>query len=227
MIVGNWMKHDPVTVTSDTLVSEARRLLDEHGVHALPVIDGRGRPRGLLTRSNLLRLEHFVLRTQNQDEYDFFLNRLRVRDVMVRNPATVRVDDTMEVCLRKGRELHVAQLLVMDGERVVGTISATEIFELAAHTVGAWEKRNGLTLAPLRLGPGVLGRIVDTVTAEGAVLHAVYPMGAEEDESGGRGHSTVVLRFRSCDLGRVAAALEAAGFPVVARSEPHGRELAA
>ncbi len=196
-------------------------------MQALPVVDGRGRLRGLLTRSNLLRLEHFVLRTQNQDEYDFFLNRLRVRDVMVRKPATVRVDDTMEHCLRKGRELHVAQLLVMDGERVVGTISATEIFELAAHTVGAWERRHGLTLAPLWLGPGVLGRIVDTVTAEGAILHAVYPMPADQDETGGgRGLATVVLRFRSCDLGRVAAALEAVGFPVVARSEPH-RELAA
>src|SRR5512135_1500918 len=109
MIVGNWMQHNPVTVTGETLVSEARRLLDEHGVQALPVVDERGRARGLVTRSNLLRLEHFVLRTQNQDEYAFFVNRLRVRDVMVRNPGTVRVDDTMEHCLRKGRELHVAQ----------------------------------------------------------------------------------------------------------------------
>lgn len=227
MIVGNWMQHNPVTVTGETLVSEARRLLDEHGVQALPVVDGRGRARGLVTRSNLLRLEHFVLRTQNQDEYDFFVTRLRVRDVMVRNPGTVRVDDTMEHCLRKGRELHVAQLLVMDGERVVGTISATEIFELAAHTVGAWERRHGVTLAPLWLGPGVLGRVIDTVTAEGAVLHAVYPMGAQQDGEEEHGLSTVVLRFRSCDLGRVVAALEAAGFPVAARSDPHARELAA
>lgn len=227
MIVGNWMKPLPVTLAGDMLVAEARRLLDEHEAHALPVVDGGGRLRGLVTRSNLVRLEAFVLRTQSQDEYDYFLTRLRVRDVMVRGPATVRVDDTMEHCLEKGRKLRVAQLLVTDGERVVGTISAAEIFDLAAYTVGAWEKRHGLTLAPLRLGPGVLGHIVDTVTAEGAVLHAVYPMGPLQDEGGGRGLSTVVLRFRSCDLGRVSAALEAAGFPVVARSEPHGQELAA
>jgi acetoin utilization protein AcuB len=224
MIVGNWMKPNPVTLTADLLVSEARRLLEEHGVPALPVVDGRGRLRGLVTRANLVRLEHFVLRTQSQDEYEFFLKRVRVRDVMVRNPATVRVDDTMEHCLKKGRELHVAQLLVMDGERVVGTISAAEIFDLAAYTVGAWEKRHGLTLAPLRLGPGVLGHIIDVATAEGAVLHAIYPMGPGLEDAGG---STVVLRFRSCDLGRVSKALEAAGFPVVARSEPHGREMAA
>ncbi len=227
MIVGNWMKRNPVTVRGETLVSEARRLLDEHGLQSLPVTDERGRLRGLVTHSNLLRLEHFVLRTQNQDEYAFFLHRLRVRDVMVRNPGTVRVDDTMEQCLRKGRELHVAQLLVMDGERVAGTISATEIFDLAAHAVGAWEKRNGVTLAPLRLGPGVLGRIIDLAEAAGAQLHAVYPMTPPREEEGAEGGSSVVLRFHSPDVSGVVAALEAGGFAVAARHEHMGRELAA
>lgn len=226
MIVGNWMKRNPVTVRGETLVSEARRLLDEHGLQSLPVADERGRLRGLVTHSNLLRLEHFVLRTQNQDEYAFFLHRLRVRDVMVRSPGTVRVDDTMEHCLRKGRELNVAQLLVMDGERVVGTISATEIFELAAHAVGAWEKRNGVTLEPLRLGPGVLGRIIDLAEGAGAQLHAVYPMTPPEDGAG-EALSSVVLRFRSPDVGAVVGALEGGGFRVAARHEQPGRELAA
>ena len=226
MIVGNWMKRNPLTVSGETLVSEARRLLDEHGLQALPVTDERGRLRGLVTHSNLLRLEHFVLRTQNQDEYAFFLHRLRVRDVMVRNPGTVRVDDTMEHCLRKGRELHVAQLLVMDGERVAGTISASEIFDLAAHAVGAWEKRNGVTLAPLRLGPGVLGRIIDLAEQAGAQLHAVYPM-TPPGEEGAEAGSSVVLRFHSTDVAGVVRALESGGFRVAARHEQQGRELAA
>jgi acetoin utilization protein AcuB len=226
MIVGNWMKRNPVTVRGDTLVAEARRLLDEHGLQSLPVTDERGRLRGLLTHSNLMRLEHFVLRTQSQDEWAFFQQRLRVRDVMVRNPGTVRVDDTMEHCLKKGRELHVAQLLVMEGDRVVGTISATEIFELAAHAVGAWEKRNGVTLAPLRLGPGVLGRIADLAESAGARLHAVYPM-TPPGEGPGEAESSVVLRFHSQDIGGVVAALEGGGFRVAARHEQAGRGLAA
>jgi len=231
MIVGNWMKQDPVTVRGETLVVEARRLLDEHGIHSLPVVDERGRLRGLVTHSSLMRIEQFVLRTQNPDELAYFQERLRVRDVMVRNPGTVRIDDTMELCLRRGREMKVAQLVVMDGERVAGTISAREIFELAGHIAGAWEKRNGVTLAPLHLGPGVLGRIIDCAEAAGAQLHAIYPMTSHATSHGGEPgappRSSVVLRFHSGDLRGVAAALEAAGFPVAAQHAVPGRELAA
>jgi acetoin utilization protein AcuB len=80
-----------------------------------------------------------VLRTQDPDEFNFFVNRLRVRDVMVRNPATVSDDETMVECLRRGRELKVAQFPVMHGKQVVGIISANEIFQLAAHCLSQWQ----------------------------------------------------------------------------------------
>ncbi|HEU5295808.1 MAG TPA: CBS domain-containing protein, partial [Burkholderiaceae bacterium] len=85
MLVRDWMQADPITIPSDTLVSQAKRILSEHNLHALPVVDD-GRLRGLVTRANLLRMGAFVLRTQNPDEFNYFVTRLRVRDVMVRRP---------------------------------------------------------------------------------------------------------------------------------------------
>ena len=217
MIVGNWMQNKPLTIASDTLVSEAKRLLSENNLHALPVVDG-GRLRGLVTRANLLRMGHFVLRTQSPDEFKFFVNRLKVRDVMVRNPATVNVDDTMEHCLRKGRELAVAQFPVMDRDQVVGVISANEVFQLAAHCIGALERNNGVTLARLRLGPGVLGRIVDVVEASGATLQAIYLVG-HPNEGDVDEKKIVILHLQTAEMGGVVAALEEAGFPVVEANE--------
>ncbi len=214
MIVRNWMQANPMTIPSDTLVSEAKRLLSDNNLHALPVMDN-GRLRGLVTRANMLRMGHFVLRTQSPDEFNYFVNRLKVRDVMVRNPATVCGDDTMEACLLRGRQLGVAQFPVMQDEQVVGIISANEIFQLAAHCLGAWEQRSGVTLAPLWLGPGVLGRIADAAEAGGAVLQAIYPIGHDEPQADdGYPKKTVILRFRTPTIGAVIAALEAAGFPV-------------
>ena len=208
-------------------MSEAKRLLSENALHALPVVDG-GRLRGLVTRANLLRTGHFVLRTQSPAELDYFAKRLKVKDIMVRNPATVRSTDTMEHCLLKGQQLGVAQFPVLDDEQVVGVISANEIFQLAAHCLGAWERRSGVTLAPLRLGPGVLGHIADVAEAAGAVLQALYPVGRHEVEpEGGYQEKKVIIRFHAQDVRAVAAALSDAGFSVVESVESEHPALAA
>lgn len=227
MIVRNWMKADPLVVPSDMLVSEANRILGESNLHGLPVVDG-GRLRGLVTRANLLRMDHFVLATQNADELEYFNTRLKVRDVMVRNPATVQANDTMVSCLLRGQVLGVAQFPVLDGARVVGVISANEIFQLAAHCLGAWERRNGLTLAPVALTPGVLGRIVDVAEAAGAVLQALYPIGPAQDDGGsGPLDKKVIIRFHARQPADVAAALEAAGFAVLESNAAQRPALAA
>ncbi len=215
MIVRNWMRAHPMVVDSDILLSEAKRILTENNLHGLPVVDN-GRLRGLITRANCLRAAHFALRTQNTDELNFFSGRLKVKDLMVRNPATVDADDTMEHCLQLGQKLGVAQFPVMDQGQVVGIISANEVFSLAAHFLGAWEKRSGVTLAPLALGPGVIGRITDIVEGAGAEVQAIYPIGKPEDIDPQEHHrKRVIVRFHCEDTRNVVKALEEAGFPVI------------
>ncbi|MDK9704113.1 MAG: CBS domain-containing protein [Sulfuritalea sp.] len=215
MIVRNWMRADPVVIGSDTLLSEAKRVLTENNLHGLPVVDD-GRLRGLITRANCLRAAHFALRTQDTDELNYFSNRLKVRDLMVRNPATIDANDTMEHCLRLGQELGVAQFPVMDQGQVVGMISANEIFSLAAHFLGAWEKRSGVTLAPLELKPGLIGKITDITEGAGAEVQAIYPIGKPEDINPQDHHrKKVIIRFHCADTRNVVKALENAGFPVI------------
>jgi acetoin utilization protein AcuB len=228
MIVRHWMQAHPITIPSDTLVSEAKRILSENNLHALPVVDD-GRLRGLVTRANLLRMGHFVLRMQDADEFNYFVTRLRVRDVMVRRPHTVQASEPMQACLRKGQELGVAQFPVLEGGEVVGVISANEIFQIAAHCLGAWEQRNSLTVGPLHLGPGTLGRIASVAEAAGAVLQALVPLiGRHEARLDDPvAERKVILRLLSGEPAEIAAALEAAGFAVAAPVPVHLGALAA
>ena len=39
MIVRNWMQQNPTLVNGDMLLSEAKRILSEHNLQALPVVD--------------------------------------------------------------------------------------------------------------------------------------------------------------------------------------------
>lgn len=215
MLVRNWMQPNPMTIPPAMLVSEAKRILSENQLHALPVMDG-GRLRGLVTRANLLRMGQFVLRTQDPDEFNYFVTRVRVRDIMLRKPQTVQASDSMDYCLRKGQELGVAQFPVLDGEQLVGVISANEIFQIAAHCLGAWEHRSGITIGPVRLGPGVLGRVARAAETAGAVVQALYPVaGRRATQSEGCDEHRMIIRFHGGDMRDVADALEAAGFNVI------------
>ncbi len=224
MIVRNWMQHNPTLIDGDTLLSEAKRILTEHNLQALPVVDG-GRLRGMVTRQHCLRAAHFVSRTQSADEYAFFANRLKVKDIMVRNPATLAATDTMEECLRRGQDLGIGQFPVMDGGQVVGVISSKEIFSLAAHFLGAWEKRCGVTLGPLVIKPGTIGHIADLVEGAGAEVQAIYPIARGEDGGNGKLHERkVIVRFHAAELKKVVAVLEAAGFRVLESVDTHCEE---
>ena len=215
MLVRNWMQQNPIVIGSDTLVHEAKQIITDKNLHGLPVVDD-GRLRGLITRAICLRAAHYVLRTQNSDELNYFSTCVKVKDLMVRNPVTIEASDTMEHCLEVGSQHGVAQLPVMEDGRVVGIISANEMFALASHFLSAWEKRSGITLAPMDLKPGVIGQITDIVEAAGAELQAIYPIGKPTDINP-QTHplKCVVIRFHCDDVAQVVAAVERAGFPVI------------
>jgi acetoin utilization protein AcuB len=208
------MQANPIVVSSDTLLSEAKQIITEHNLHGLPVVDN-GQLRGLITRSNCLRWTDFALRTQNINELNFFTDRIRVKDVMVRNPATIEGDDTMEHCLQVGQERGVGQFPVMDRGRVIGMISANEIFSLAAQFLGTWEQRSGVSLAPLELKAGTLAKIAGVIEAAGGEVESIYPLCKREAGQLKPGRKRVVIRFHSDDTPAVVRALEDAGYPVV------------
>jgi acetoin utilization protein AcuB len=225
MLVRDWMRPNPTTVRSDMLVSEAKTILTEQKLPGIPVVD-RGELRGLLTPAHCLRASHFVTRTQSVDELAYFETRLKVKDIMVRNPATIEASDTIEYCVLKGRQLAVSQFPVVEDGRIVGIISANEIFSLCTWLLGAWATQSGLTLGPLRLRPGVLGAIAEVAEGAGAVLQAIYPRGRNGSHGEhGAPDQRVIVRFSAPDMRAIARALEQAGFPVLESVEAAEQRL--
>lgn len=208
MIVRNWMQSEPLTVPADTLVADAKRMLTENNLRALPVVEN-GRLRGLITRKMCLRAAENVMRSQDAFEFQYYANRLKVKDLMVRNPKTVAADDTMESCLLRGQEERVSQFPVVEDGRVVGLVSATEVFSLAAHMMGVSEAWCGMTLEAVTVEAGTLGQVAKMVEGAGAVLKSMITIGS------GKAPGRVIIRFCTGDVGAVQAAVEAAGFRIM------------
>jgi CBS domain-containing protein len=53
--VAERMGHPAVSVTPDSMVRDAARIMAEHGIHRLPVVDGAGRAIGMLSMIDVLR----------------------------------------------------------------------------------------------------------------------------------------------------------------------------
>lgn len=211
MLVRNWMRRDFVTITSDALVSEANRILAEKGLRALPVVDDE-RLRGLITRKMCLRAAENAMRCQSIFELQYFTSELRVKDLMVRKPVTVDADDTMENCLRRGQEQGISQFPVLEAGRVVGLVSATEIFSLAAHMLGVWEAWRSMTLEPIAIEVGTLARLAQVIEKSGAVCGSMVTIGRNS------GPRRIVVRFGGSDVDTIVRAVEDAGFRVMEKN---------
>ena len=113
--VGRMMTCAPLVVASTDMLEVARQRMVRAGIRHLPVVDG-GRLVGILSDRDLpAHVGQFA--------------RTKVDAAMTPNPIAVSRDVSAESAARLMIEHRVRALPVVDGERVVGILSATDILE--------------------------------------------------------------------------------------------------
>lgn len=143
MKIKYWMTPAPLTTISpDAPISEAARLMKERSIHRLPVLEG-GRLAGLITYRDILEAQPSPATSLSIHELRYLSAQILVRDVMRKNPVTVSPDDQVTAVMLLGRERGLSSFPVMDGGRLVGIITASDLFELFLDILGR-ETRNGL-----------------------------------------------------------------------------------
>ena len=211
MIVRNWMRREVHTVTSDTPVVEAQRIVSDKDLRILCVVD-EGRLRGVLTRKNLNEAAQCVARTQNIHEVEYFVDRLKVKDLMNRMVKTVDANDTVERVMLRGRMEEVSTFPVVEKGQLVGLVSEMEIFNSMLEVLGVAEHLQGLSLEPVEIESGLLGRVAMLVEGAGGRLEALFTMRVP-----GSSKKKIVIRFESDDSDKVCHELEQAGYKVFER----------
>jgi acetoin utilization protein AcuB len=126
MQVRDWMSTDPVTVSVDDTVSEARRLLDTEGVRHLPVVDdvklvGIVSDRDVGIREAALR--QAVLR---HDVAALLDDERPVEAVMTSDVHTVGVDVPIAEAARTLVSRRINALPVVEEGQLVGILTSTD-----------------------------------------------------------------------------------------------------
>ena len=121
MYVREYMQTKVVTVTPDTPLEEAEKLMNDFNIRRLPVVED-GKLVGLVTKHRLKRLE--------------LTGPTKVKQVMVKDPITVTPDTMVVDVALLGQERQIGTFPVVDRGKLVGIMTATDIFNIQAQALG-------------------------------------------------------------------------------------------
>jgi CBS domain-containing protein len=138
------MDPDPATVAPETPVEEVVRLMREHELPGVPVVDDDGRCVGIVTEADLvlpddqgdLHIPHYVNLfggTVFLEPLSRFEHRLRkafasdAADMMTRRPDTVEPDTTVREAARLIHESGHNRLPVVEDDRLVGVVTRVDV----------------------------------------------------------------------------------------------------
>jgi acetoin utilization protein AcuB len=132
MYVRNFMSSPVITLPSTTPAIDALELMQAKKIRRVPILE-EGRLTGILTMGDLQAVlglqEHSVRRAST-----------RLGDLMTRKVHTVSPDDPLEKAARVMLDNEVAGLPVVEGERVTGIITESDIFLAFTRIMGIVER---------------------------------------------------------------------------------------
>ncbi len=135
-LVKHWMARDVITITPDTSLHEAHRLMTEKRVRRLPVVD-RGKLVGIVTLGDVRGAEPSAASTLSVWEMNKLLANLKVSEIMTREPVTISQEATISTVAEIMLEKKFSGLPVVDDQgKLVGIITESDIFRLVVREWG-------------------------------------------------------------------------------------------
>jgi acetoin utilization protein AcuB len=136
MLVRDLMTPDPITAVPETPVFEARQEMVRHRIRHLLVTE-RGRLLGIVTDRDIRLNLPSQATSLSVWEVNYLLARLTVDKVMTKTVITVGPDRDAGEAARLMLDHRIGGLPVVDGERVVGILTETDIVRAFAEGVAA------------------------------------------------------------------------------------------
>jgi acetoin utilization protein AcuB len=118
MLVSDRMSRHPVTIRTDADYKQALKLMQDHAMHHVPVLDAENKLAGVLAERDLLLAAMHYLQSA-----------IEVSEIMHRQVVTATPDMPISEAAMLMVNNNIGGLPVVDGnQRVVGIITETDIF---------------------------------------------------------------------------------------------------
>ncbi|MGD9107089.1 MAG: CBS and ACT domain-containing protein [Desulfobacterales bacterium] len=172
MLVNYWMSKQVVTIDANDSMNNAIHLLKKHNIRMLPVMK-KGKLVGIVTDRDLKRSSASDATSLEIHELLYLISKIKVEDIMTKNPITVPLDYTIEETAEVLLKHKISGVPVIDRYgNIVGTITQNDIFRTIISLTGV--ERKGIQFGlEVEDRPGSIKEVSDIIRQYGGRMASI------------------------------------------------------
>ncbi len=208
MRIRDVMTKNPITIDSETLVLDAQRIMKENNIRRLPIVD-KGKLVGIVTKHDLLEASPSPATSLSIHELNYLLSKMKVKEIMSKNPITLSPDTPFEEALRIGQEKKVGAFPVVEDGKLVGIATESDIVRFLSRVLGIREEGSRITIEGLGGNLGELEKIISIASQHNTIVLSMISLPRPEKKDW-----MIVLRLKTSDPDPIVKDFRKAGFNV-------------
>ena len=208
MRIKDVMTRNPVTADSETLVLDAQKMMKENNIRRLPIVD-KGKLVGIVTKHDLLEASASPATSLSVFELNYLLAKMKVKEIMKKNPMTLTPDTPFEEALRLGQEKKIGSFPVVENGKLVGITTESDIIRFVTRVLGLKEEGSRITIEGLGGKFGDLEKIVSIANQHHTIILSMMSLPRPDKKDW-----MIVLRLKTNDPDPIAKDFKKAGFNV-------------
>jgi acetoin utilization protein AcuB len=165
MFVGERMSRPVIAVSPESSINDVLAMFKQEHIRRAPVLKD-GKLVGIVSDRDLLNASPSSVTTLSIWELHYLISKVKVKTVMSKKVITVSKETPIEEAARIMADKKIGGLPVMDGDKVVGMITETDLFKIFLELMGARDKGLRVT-ATIDDKPGALAKVTKAIADAG------------------------------------------------------------
>ena len=208
MRIRDIMTKNPITVSSETLVLDAQKIMKEKNIRRLPVVD-KDKLVGIVTQHDILQASPSPATSLSIHELNYLLSKMKVKEIMKKNPIALPPDTPFEEALRIGQEKKIGAFPVVENGKLIGIATESDSIRFLTHALGIREEGARVTIEGLGGKWGDLQKITAIADQHQTVILSMISWERQD-----KGDWMIVLRLKTTEPEAIVQDFKKAGLNV-------------
>jgi acetoin utilization protein AcuB len=182
--------------------------MKENNIRRLPVVD-KGKLKGMITKHDLLEASPSPATSLSIHELNYLLSKMKVKEIMKKDPIFFAPDTPFEEALRLGQEKKIGSFPVVENGKLVGIVTESDLVRLVTRALGMNEEGSRITIDGLGGKLGDLQRMIQIVDQHQTVILSMMTSPRPEKKDW-----MIILRLKTSNPDPIVKDFKKAGFNV-------------